>query len=66
MYFISFHLAIHKLQYTKIKIQYIYTKVKKNYRTRYDTMPRIAQESPQKGLFPLRSFKIVKITTLIH
>ena len=32
---------------------------------RYDTMPRIAQESPKKGLFPLGSFKIVKITPYI-
>ena len=29
-------------------------------------MPRIAQESPKKGLFPLESFKIVKIILLIH
>ena len=27
-------------------------------------MPRIAQESPKKGLFPLGSFKIVQITSL--
>ena len=29
-------------------------------------MPRIAQESPKKDLFPLGSLKIVKITSLIH
>ena len=57
--FISFRIIwqFTKLQYNIQRLKYsTCTKVKTHYRKRNGTMPRRAQESPKKGLFPLGSF----------